>query len=84
MRIEDFKYPIYRLFFDCDGIACTFVEDMALAYPQLKDEFEEISWNIDRLSPIAETYNVVAIEDALQIIYASESGLGLVSEFDTN
>lgn len=64
--MENFKYPIVRLFFDADEIACTFTEDMVRLYPELEKEFDRISWDISHA--VLGTFIVLAVADAQKII----------------
>lgn len=68
------------MFFDSGGVACTFVEDMVKAYPLLRDSFENKCWEITRLQPIEEDILVLAIEDALPIIYKYQEENGNISD----
>lgn len=66
--INDFKYPIYRIFFDADRIACTFLDDMIKAFPDLGEKFIKMSWTITRVEPVKKEYEVLAVQDAIDII----------------
>lgn len=66
--MKDFKYPLYRMFFDADQVACTFVEDLVKEFPELQEQFMEKSWEITRLKPIEEEFIVMALADAIEII----------------
>ena len=65
---QNFKYPLHRMFFDSGKVACVIVEDLVKEYPELKDKFENKSWEITRLKPIKEDIIVMAVRDAEDII----------------
>lgn len=65
--MKDFKYPIHRMFFDVDGVACTFLSDVVIQFPDKKEELEDLSWDISSAdgSDVAIVLAIADIEDVI-------------------
>jgi len=72
----DFKYPILSLFFDIDGVACMFLDELREAYPGIdkitlpsyagiegERELESFAWDIEKTDG-TRVEIVLTVEDA--------------------
>lgn len=69
---KEFKYPTIPMFFDADKVACTFVDELIVHYPDLEDKFINKSWDIEHLTNSELSKDVIAVVDAEKIIEENE------------